>query len=403
MFNNIIGQKEIVDLLKIDISKSNLNNSILLHGSRSTGKLTTALELTRILNCLEYRENDCQCNNCQRINELDFEGLLFLSRRNVKNIINELINSYKKYNEQKYLNQIKYTFKLLSLPLQDFLIKNSFTESDKNIIYRNIEKAYDIFSNDNILPEDLEPINNIIDNINKNYKRMNIPVDMIRSMLDWTYISQPDIKRVVIIDHVDLLESSSQNILLKRLEEPSSNLYFILIAEKKNKVLQTILSRCRTFYFKDLNKEDCNSIIANYFGEKSNHSSLLDYLSRNDETAKENIYPILIKLLNLLFLKEAPFADLSLLLSSYKDRGFIKALLYEFGQIIEKEIFNRSLESGEEPEYKMLENISFYDLTLIKELITEKYNMIDIYSLNPVLLMEGIFYPLKVMIQNDKI
>ena len=73
-------------------------------------------------------------------------------------------------------------------------------------------------------------------------------------MLNWTYVSQPDINRVVIIDHVDYLEKSSQNILLKRLEEPSINLYFILIVENKNKISKTILSRCRCYYFKKISK-----------------------------------------------------------------------------------------------------------------------------------------------------
>ena len=42
------------------------------------------------------------------------------------------------------------------------------------------------------------------------------------------------------------------NALLKILEEPPKNNIFILVTSKKNKILDTILSRCCDFYFPKL-------------------------------------------------------------------------------------------------------------------------------------------------------
>ena len=50
--------------------------------------------------------------------------------------------------------------------------------------------------------------------------------------------------RIYVILEAEKLNASSSNTLLKFLEEPSDNIYAILITSNKNKVLETIRSRC---------------------------------------------------------------------------------------------------------------------------------------------------------------
>ncbi len=50
--------------------------------------------------------------------------------------------------------------------------------------------------------------------------------------------------RIYVIMEAEKLNASSSNTLLKFLEEPSDNIYAILITSNKNKVLETIRSRC---------------------------------------------------------------------------------------------------------------------------------------------------------------
>lgn len=75
--------------------------------------------------------------------------------------------------------------------------------------------------------------------------KKNIAVSQIRSLKSEAYI-KPHMAscRVFVIDYADTLNEQSQNALLKVLEEPPGNAVFILIAESKATLLETIISRC---------------------------------------------------------------------------------------------------------------------------------------------------------------
>lgn len=57
-------------------------------------------------------------------------------------------------------------------------------------------------------------------------------------------------KKIYVIDEVHMLSKSAFNALLKTIEEPRSNVWFILATTEINKVPDTIISRCQVFNFK---------------------------------------------------------------------------------------------------------------------------------------------------------
>ncbi len=59
--------------------------------------------------------------------------------------------------------------------------------------------------------------------------------------------------KVYIIDEVHMLTKEAFNALLKTLEEPPPNVYFILATTEVHKVPETILSRCQRFDFRRIN------------------------------------------------------------------------------------------------------------------------------------------------------
>lgn len=56
-------------------------------------------------------------------------------------------------------------------------------------------------------------------------------------------------KKVLIIDDAHKMNSSSQNALLKMLEEPNSTSVIILVTHEESKILPTIKSRCQKVFF----------------------------------------------------------------------------------------------------------------------------------------------------------
>ncbi len=73
-----------------------------------------------------------------------------------------------------------------------------------------------------------------------------IKIDQIRELQTIIYRSpQVSKQRVIIINPADKMNIAAANALLKLLEEPPADVYFILIAEHTNTILPTILSRCQ--------------------------------------------------------------------------------------------------------------------------------------------------------------
>ena len=92
--------------------------------------------------------------------------------------------------------------------------------------------------------------------------KKNIDIDQIRELISTLNKSSFNEKpRFVLIDNIEFLNVNSVNALLKTLEEPSSNTYYILIHNNK-KVLSTLLSRCVNFKISLSNSE--NMKVANH-------------------------------------------------------------------------------------------------------------------------------------------
>ena len=79
-------------------------------------------------------------------------------------------------------------------------------------------------------------------------KKKSVAVDKIRSLREMSYTAALSANgRVFIIEKADTMNAASQNSLLKVLEDPPSNVLFILISESSARLLETVVSRCVVF------------------------------------------------------------------------------------------------------------------------------------------------------------
>ena len=107
--------------------------------------------------------------------------------------------------------------------------------------------------------------------------------------------------RFILIDNIELLNTNSVNALLKIVEEPNDNIFFILINNNK-KVLTTLKSRCLNFKFflphhqsieiintiinDDLNNFINKEFITNY-STPGNLLDIINYANQNDIDLKK--------------------------------------------------------------------------------------------------------------------
>ena len=113
-------------------------------------------------------------------------------------------------------------------------------------------------------------------NFKKKDDKKNIEIDQIREIIKFTNQSSLNNKfKFIIIDDVESLNINSSNALLKSLEEPNTNVHFILIFNSEMNISDTIRSRCLEFKI-DLKLKETKAIVDNYYNE-----SIYDNLNEN--------------------------------------------------------------------------------------------------------------------------
>jgi len=163
--------------------------------------------------------------------------------------------------------------------LENFEI-NQENQSFKTILNKSNLNLYLLDISDEKKTIDINQIRELISNLNKS--------------------SFNDKPRFVLIDNIEFLNINSLNALLKILEEPSSNIYFILINNNK-KILSTLLSRCINFKISLSNKENSeiidellsekhknkiNNDIVNYYFTAGNIYNLVKFAEENNYDLK---------------------------------------------------------------------------------------------------------------------
>jgi len=86
----------------------------------------------------------------------------------------------------------------------------------------------------------------------------------------------------IVIQKADFLTASSANRLLKPLEEPPSGYHFILLAERADQLLPTIISRCIVHHYASEQKEK-NHPLFDYFSSRTFHDPSL-FLKQLDQS-----------------------------------------------------------------------------------------------------------------------
>ena len=283
----------------------------------------------------------------------------------MKHFFNEIS---KLYNEKKIPTKILLSGKkgvgksTLAYHVVNYILSvdEEFKYDSKNFIINKDNRSFKLLQNNS------HPNFYLIDLLNE---KKNIDVDQIRQMIKYTNKSAfNNMARIVLIDNIENLNKNSINALLKVIEEPNENIFFILVHNSEKNVLPTLKSRCLAFkinftFDESINISNqildgnifdlINHDLINYYDTPGEIINLINFA--NDRNIDLKNYT-LIKFLNLLIEN-----------SYYKKDKFVKNILIKLIELF----FLK--------EYKITSTksslINFYNTFIYKIYNTEKFNL----------------------------
>ncbi|ADN01511.1 DNA polymerase III subunit delta' [Spirochaeta thermophila] len=273
MFENIIGHSQAVSQLSRELKEGSFPSSVLISGPPYAGKLTMALEISRVLSCERDAAWDCPCDSCRR-QRLLLEPLTLV------------------VGPKRFLQEIRASWDTL-MRAPGVATRFLFVRAVRKLTRRfdpvlwegeegKVRQAFDLVAEITELLEGFYPsseggelgeglvkagerILGFCRKLEAFVPRDGVPVAMVRRILSSVHLSSSRTPHVVILEHADTLQEASRNSLLKELEEPSAGTYFILLTRRRTAIIPTILSRVRHYQLFERSTEEMRRVLARIF------------------------------------------------------------------------------------------------------------------------------------------
>ncbi len=369
MWENIIGQDRVKEILKNIFIRGKISHSYIFYGNEGVGKDAAAVEFAKLLNCDEPVNGNEACDKCKNCIEINsFRSPLFkyiIALPTGKNETDEDTSPLEKLEKEDYLKYLE--------------------EIDEKIS----DKYYKIS-----LP-----------------KANDIRISSIRQIKREIYFTgRTGKKKVFLISDSDMMNPQSANSLLKILEEPPKDSILILTTSKVNSLLPTIIGRCQKIKFDSISNDNLIKYIsqkyntvkkpdAEFFAWLSDGSitKCNDILSRNYLELREKVLDLLTSVLTNQYLKLGNDIDF---ITGKKDkervRQFLILLAAWFRDIMQKSLGNEELIINKDKADRMSRFVSNFDSQNYKILCSIEEAITDIESnIFPDLLMYNLIYKIK--------
>ena len=256
------------DLMKSDIETGKFPGAVLLSGPEFSGKFTAALEIARILSCVGDRSASCSCEYCRQQRTLSNMNVLVAGPRDCMLEIMAMRDSVLRgFPALGFVRAVhKLTARFNQILWEDVSGASKFSS-----IIESIEDSLAPFSS---AAFDSSKTEKICDSVVKDCQKLesslysSIPIDLIRGASSWLRIRSSGAKKVLIIENADRMMDAPRNALLKILEEPPTDADFILTTSRRGAMMQTILSRVRTYTFGERSEMQQREIVADVFHQE---------------------------------------------------------------------------------------------------------------------------------------
>jgi len=275
-----------ISLIEAQIYGGNFPHSVMLAGEKYSGRLTVALEIARLLSCLNDKTRECRCRSCRSYDDYTMDNVIVLGSRDYKTRLNAALNSYAILKTDKSYKELLKTIRLLLLRFNANIETKEQNKLNASAALGELLLSVEENSEKNfkLIKSGLKQ-SEVLTN-----KESPLTINQIRDIQKW--VNQTNFgnrNRFVILEELESCSEGAANSLLKLLEEPPKNTYIIVIGENPAKLLATLLSRLRLYRIPSFNEQQKNEILRdNYFVDGSTYSSLEEFiLERGNVATKE--------------------------------------------------------------------------------------------------------------------
>lgn len=290
MFENVLGHNQIVDQLSHAVRSETLPATMLFAGPTYSGKLTTALELARGLTCERNGAWSCRCNQCAQQRALLHPETLLIGNRSFLPELYLARSALLRRPQPATLFLFMRSIRKFTRRFDPILWEGEEQRVAKSTAV--LDEAEEILRGldpEDVVTTDLaERTGRLVELVESGVQRAPAdlsPIAVVRNMAFWARVAPAGRAKVAVIEGAESLNDAARNAMLKILEEPPPAVYFVLVAERRQAVIDTIRSRARSFSFTERDVETQKSVITRIFRDPDVDSrSLRDYVLSNGGT-----------------------------------------------------------------------------------------------------------------------
>ncbi len=292
MFENILGHDHVTRDLEHDIRSGRLPQAILIAGAKYGGKSSVAFEVARGLTCRETGRWNCTCKSCRLQRTLQHHDTVLAGERYFDLEIDAALDAFRRERRSGTAFLLVRAVRKLIRRFDPFLWPEARLSKARPVVdgieevlarvepseisdapWEHLEgKALSIFA---------EEISRSTDRLRRNLPHDPVPVDLVRAVGSWAHLSAAAGKKVLILEEAHTLQEGSRNAMLKLLEEPPTDVYFILTSSRRSAVIPTLLSRLRVYTLPERPVSTQEDVQRRIFRvEEPEHSRLQDFFRR---------------------------------------------------------------------------------------------------------------------------
>ena len=356
MFENIIGQTSIVETLRQEVETNSFPSAVLFHGSPFSAKLSTALELARVLTCSREGAWSCTCAACRKQRLLIHPNTLLLGWRDFNVEIAAAADALRRTRRLSAQYLFVRSVRKLTRRFDPILWEGEESKirragSTLAEIEEHLDTFEPVFPGEQVmdyqrLDQRLERVVALARTLAEALSRENVPINQLRRATAWmhrtvlagesTEREQASGTKIVVLEGANYLGDSSSNYLLKLLEEPPPESYLILITTRRSVLIPTVRSRLRPYLFGERTPELQRKVLERVFHEQSgDYGNLREYF-----LYWQDVNPSRLKSLAQRFIEaalagqtdsggEEVIAAIAENLKPKTGRGFVRSLLEE--------------------------------------------------------------------------